>query len=446
MTGPHDPQDRNDPLARLRPQITPLAVPDGAHEAVLRRAARRRVRTASITASAAAVVALVVAVPLVVVAGRTDQPVAAPAPSVVATPAPTTTTTVPATPAPVTSAPVAPAGPTTVPGSRDDGRPTGPVPAGFKPRSVTFISTQDGWTLGQAPCAQQPCTSVANTSDGGSSWVGTAAPRTGPVTGTTGVDQLRFGSATDGWAFGGELWSTHDGNTWEAVPLPAGQAAVALAATSTRVVAGIGTGCGTSGACASTVLQGAASTGDGFAPLPGASTVPGRAAVTLSGSTVWALSVDGGTTQLVRGAADGSSDVVALSTPCTQNTGQARLAAATGTDLVLACTTTGSADVQVFASTDSGTSWRRTGSATLSGALTSVAAAPGAVLVSDDAGGVQRSTDGGSSFGTVLAGAGFSFVGYTSISQAVALPVTPGVADLRITRNGGMKWETLDVS
>lgn len=441
MTRPHDPDD---PLARLHPEITPLAVPDGAHEAVLRRAARRRVRSASIAASAAAVVALVVAVPLVLVAGRTDQQVAAPAPSVVATTAPTTTAPTTTTPVPAAPAPAG-AGPTTVPGSRDDGRPTGPVPPGFKPGSVTFISTQDGWTLGQAPCAQQPCTSVARTSDGGSSWVGTAAPRTGEVRGTTGVDQLRFGSATDGWAFGGELWSTHDGSTWDAVPLPAGQAAVSLAANSTRVVAGIGTGC-TGTTCTSTELRGAASTGDGFAPLPGASTVPGRAAVTLSGSTVWALSVDGGTTQLVRGAADGSSDVVALSTPCTQNTAQAQLAAATGTDLVLACTTSGSADVQVFHSTNAGTKWDRTGSATLSGALTSVAAAPGAVLLSDAAGGLQLSTDGGAGFGTVLDGAGFSFVGFTSSSQAVALPVVPAVADLRITRDGGAGWQTLDVS
>ncbi|UZJ24936.1 hypothetical protein RHODO2019_17875 [Rhodococcus antarcticus] len=439
MTSPHD------PLARLRPEITPLAAPDGAHQEVLRRAARRRVRTASIVASGAAVVALVVAVPLVVVAGGTDEQVAQPAPptSPLLTPAPTTVVPAPAAPT-ATVPPV-----TTAPPPSDDGRPTGPVPRGFAPQSVTFISTRDGWTLGQAPCTKQPCTSVARTSDGGASWVGTAAPRTGDVLGsavTSGVDQLRFGSPTDGWAFGGELWSTHDGDHWDAVPLPAGQAAVSLAANSTRVVAGLGVGCGTSGACTQTVLRSAASGGDAFTPLPGASTVPGRAAVTLSGSTVWALSVDGGTTRLVRGAADGSSDVAALPTPCTQNADRARMAASTRTDLVLACTTTGSTDVQVFASKDAGGSWARTGSATLPGALTAVAAAPGTVLLSDDAGGVQRSTDGGASFGTVLAGSGFSFVGLTSSSQGVALPATPGVADLRITRDGGTSWQTLDVS
>lgn len=434
MTQPPDPFDR------LRPEITPLAAPDGAHDAVLRRAARRRVRTASITASAAAVVALAVVVPLVAVSGGTAEQVAAPAP--------TTSVVVTPTPPPMTDTPApAPASSTATPAPSDDGRPTGPVPSGYAPGSVTFISTQDGWTLGQAPCAQQPCTSVARTSDGGSTWVGAAAPRTGPVSGTSGVDRIRFGSATDGWAFGGELWSTHDGDTWDAVPLPSGKAAVSLAANSTRVVVGIGSGCGTTGTCSSTVLQGAASGGDDLTPLPGASTVGGRADVTLSGATVWALSVDGGTTALVRGAADGSSPVVALGTPCGQNTDRARLAAATSTDLVLACTTTGSADAPVFTSRDAGASWTRTGSAPLSGALTSVAAAaPSSVLVSDDAGGVQLSTDDGARFRTVLAGSGFAFVGWTSSSQGVALPTTPGVADLRLTRNGGTEWERLDVS
>lgn len=443
MTSPHDPRD---PLDRLRAQIAPLAAPEGAHQAVLRRAARRRLRTASVVVSVTAVVALVVAVPLVVVSGGTDEQVARPAPttSPLLTPAPT-----PVVPAPVAPTPSNPPVTTATPPPPDDGRPTGPVPAGFAPQSVTFTSTQDGWTLGQAPCAQQPCTSVARTSDGGASWVGTAAPRTGDVLGsaaTSGVDQIRFGSPTDGWAFGGELWSTHDGDHWSAVPLPAGQAAVSLAANSTRVVAGLGAGCVAGGACTQTALRSAASGGDDFTPLPGASTVPGRAVITLSGSTVWALSVDGGAARLVRGAADGSSDVAALSTPCTQNTDRARMAAATRTDLVLACTTTGRADVQVFASADAGRTWTPTGSTTLSGALTAVAAAPGTVLLSDDAGGVQRSTDGGGRFDTVLAGGGFSFVGFTSSSQGVALPATPRIADLRITRSGGATWQTLAVS
>src|SRR5665213_772581 len=37
----------------------------------------------------------------------------------------------------------------------------GPVPSGFEPASVSFISADDGWVLGSAPCSNPVCTSIA---------------------------------------------------------------------------------------------------------------------------------------------------------------------------------------------------------------------------------------------------------------------------------------------
>lgn len=90
----------------------------------------------------------------------------------------------------------------------------GPVPGGFRPVSFTAISDSDWWLLGSAPCKRAPCTSIVTTRDGGRSFVGLPAPRTGRV------DQLRFADLHNGFAFGPELWRTHNGGeTWKPVEL-----------------------------------------------------------------------------------------------------------------------------------------------------------------------------------------------------------------------------------
>ena len=84
------------------------------------------------------------------------------------------------------------------------------------------MGTDTGWVIGQAGtpghCATVFCTSVARTDDAGDSWAGVPAPLTGAADGATGVSQIRFLNLDDGWAFGPELWATHDGGqTWAQV-------------------------------------------------------------------------------------------------------------------------------------------------------------------------------------------------------------------------------------
>jgi hypothetical protein len=93
----------------------------------------------------------------------------------------------------------------------------GPVPAGFRAQSATFVSADQGWVLGAAPCATAPCTSIVRTSDDGATWGGIPAPTDGlenPQSGSTipsGVSEIRFADNLNGWVFGPDLWSTHDG-------------------------------------------------------------------------------------------------------------------------------------------------------------------------------------------------------------------------------------------
>jgi hypothetical protein len=101
-----------------------------------------------------------------------------------------------------------------------------PLPAGFKATDLTWISNDEGWALGAAPCSSPPCTSIAHTRDGGRTWVGSPAPKaylqndptTAPQCSSTVrcVKGLRFADANIGYAFGvSSLWiSTDGGRTW----------------------------------------------------------------------------------------------------------------------------------------------------------------------------------------------------------------------------------------
>ena len=200
--------DRNDDVdSWLSGRIEPLPPPPGTFELIKRRARHRKYRRLAITAGAAAIiVAAGVAVPQVVrlsplgPVNNSGRSGAVPSPVVTATGG-------------------------GVPQSSSSARPTlapPPVPPSFQPTSVTFVSTGIGWVIGQAGtpghCATQYCTSVARTDNAGNTWFGVPAPLTGAPDGATGVGGIRFLNGEDGWAFGPQLFATHDGgHTWAQV-------------------------------------------------------------------------------------------------------------------------------------------------------------------------------------------------------------------------------------
>ncbi len=99
--------------------------------------------------------------------------------------------------------------------------PVGPVPVGFAAQSFTATGELTWWLMGSAPCSKPPCTSIVRTTDGGQSFVGIHAPAAAlvsPGSGGAGISELRFASPTDGFAYGPQLWSTHDaGASWSQV-------------------------------------------------------------------------------------------------------------------------------------------------------------------------------------------------------------------------------------
>jgi hypothetical protein len=99
----------------------------------------------------------------------------------------------------------APATPLTNKGATSVSPVVGAVPRGFGPSSFTATSELNWWLLGSMPCSSPPCISIARTTDGGRSFVQISAPPTGNV------NQLRFADTRNGFAYGPDLWVTHDG-------------------------------------------------------------------------------------------------------------------------------------------------------------------------------------------------------------------------------------------
>jgi hypothetical protein len=211
----------NDYLDRIEAQLTELTE-RGAHQ-------RRRVRRGALPRvapggprrprrpqgsrrlseglaflAAAAVVAAVVGIVLVNAHSSKPHPVSSGAPATVRS---TTSTT--ATHARTTTATASTT--TTAPGAAT------PSPGQFYPQSFTAISELTWWVLGLAQCpsagARAPCGKILLTTDGGQHFTPVGSPHAGisSQANQPGYSQIRFADSENGFAFGPNLYVTHDG-------------------------------------------------------------------------------------------------------------------------------------------------------------------------------------------------------------------------------------------
>jgi photosystem II stability/assembly factor-like uncharacterized protein len=406
-----------------------------------------------VTAGAAAViVAAAVTVPTMV-----NLPVLNPATGTQAANGHTSTPAPSVTAASSSALPVAPPGPA-------------PVPANFRPTSVTFIGPHTGWVIGQAGtpghCATRYCTSVARTDDAGKTWTGVPAPVTSQADGALGVSQIRFLNLEDGWAFGPQLFATHDGgHTWAQVVTSGlrvtdletvGNRAFALFASCT------GTGAAFAARCTSYTLYSSPASGDDWTPVGPATTgLAGPAAtLVLTGTRGYLLAPDG---MLYSGPVNGAAPwrpVKAI--PCPVGTpladGQpagALLAAAGTANLVLACGSSSTPGDQqakhVFTSADGGIVWQNAVAAPSLGLATSVAATPAGAFLLATGRGIDVQAAGSSAWQAATLSApapagGFGYVGMTTDTQGVAVPADPAAGTIWFTFDGGKTWAPSRVS
>ncbi|HEY2443984.1 MAG TPA: hypothetical protein VGI31_12665 [Streptosporangiaceae bacterium] len=458
MTEPHDDLD-----AWLHTDVNPLPPPPGTFELIRKRARRRKARSALVSAAsagvaAAVIVTAIVALPKVVPSVLHQHPTGN---SAAADNSPSSPASSPQSPKPLSS------------GSRSATLALlPPVPAHFEATSATFVGLKTGWVIGQAgtpgACYTQYCTSIARTDNTGVSWYGVPAPATGAPDGSTGVSQLRFLDLDNGWAFGPQLWATHDGgHSWTKISTGSLRV-LSLATGGSEAFAVLGQGCTGAGSdfaagCSQYFLWSSPANSDAWAPVPGlsgftaADPAAGSATVVLSNGVGYFYTpaglLESGPTGGPTGSGGAWTQVSATPLPCLPGAAQpdgqpsaGQLAATTPGNLALACPdtqVTGSAlrDI-IYTSVNGGQSWQQRGTVGLGAAAYSLAAASGGGLVLGTGAGIYYSSDYGASWHQTLTAVsgGFSYVGMTSPAQGVTVPAQPQQQAIWFTLDGGQQW------
>ena len=467
-------EPRDDIDTWLQERVTPLLPHPGSFEQIRRRARRRKVGQAALAAAGAAiVVAGAITVPRLILNGRAGG-----------TPIAQSRTT-----APVRHSSLGPVQPTATGTSGPDAQsgtpvPTAPaVPVNFAASSITFVSTGTGWALGQAGVPGQCgppdafiCTSIAATNDGGATWHGVPAPVSGAPDGGTGVSQVRSLDGVNGWAFGPQLYATHDrGRKWTRIPTHG------MRVTGLETVNGLvfsiwarcaGTGQDFAADCTSFSLYSSVANADAWAPVPGmtglsASPVPGQqgqpssAQLVLTGARGYLLAPDGEvysgpvTAGAAWGPALAANGTVLLGCgkpgPAQADGVPAdTMLASTGAGLVELCLTQSPGRKYLAYSADGGRTWAPAGYAPGGGQATSVCGTPtGQVLVATTKGiDVSSNVAGLAPYGLrwragvkgTTAPGGFTFVGMTTSRQGVAIPADTSQHAVWFTYDGGRHW------
>jgi hypothetical protein len=332
----------------------------------------------------------------------------------------------------------------------------GPVPIGFAATSVTFVSPQEAFVLGTAPCAKAPCTSILRTLNRGASWRGLPAPvvplaarsqLAGPA-----VWGIRFANPSDGFVFGHGLWETTDGGEHWSQAISPGSSIESLEVIDGQVLAIAAActangGCGQSGTLERRPLAGGAWQAVAQVSIPGAIATRARVAAVLAGDAV-----------IVTG--NGGVSTVDHSGPCHTTAIEAPVSVAvTGSsDLAVLCAgngAAGSVGKTVYVSDDLGAHWTKAGSPAPGGDPEGLSAGSTSQLVVAAASGASMlyySADGGAQWSTAYyqgdGGLGFNDLGFTTPADGVVV-YGPAQSDdnvesrpgwLLLTSNGGASW------
>jgi len=353
------------------------------------------------------------------------------------------------------------------------------VPPNFAASSVTFVGTSTGWVIGQAgtpghcgPPNPDICTSVAATDDGGSTWHGVPAPVSGPPDGGTGVSQIRSLNGVSGWAFGPQLYATHDGGQrWKAVPTHGMR--VTDLETVNGIVFALWAQCASTGAdfaadCTTFSLYSSPAGHDDWSPVPGVTGLqasggaPGSAQLVLTGTRGYLMTpggqlFSGPVTRPARWRTVTTLPGVPVPLPCAPGAAETgghplqAMLASTGPGLVLLCADQATGNQQsktLYYSADGGRSWSPAGPAPARGVAMSLSGTPGGPVLVATSTGIDVSANAPGASGTLTWGTtrgakalgGYSYVGMTTSLQGVAVPANVSMDAVWFTYDGGAHW------
>ena len=273
---------------------------------------------------------------------------------------------------------------------------------------------------------------------------------------------MRFRNLLDGWAYGPQLFATHDGGrTWRQITdIPPGRV-IDLATVGDQAFAVLATCSGAgpdyAGNCTSFQLLSSPISFDAWQAVPGASAsvpvspgglqITGQGGYLLAHGVLYAGSVTGGSWRAVPTSSSTPSCLRAGRQPGTG------LLAPQSSVVYLVCTSdAGSAgpikpgSLILEASSDGGQTWRSDGVIQEQGMATSLAIAPNGAIVLATSAGIYYSTDATSWHPASLAApapsGGFSYIGMTTTRLGVAVPAKPALREIFTTIDGGQSWQS----
>ena len=301
------------------------------------------------------------------------------------------------------------------------------------------------------------CLVLLRTTDSGYTWTSQHVPPAGPTTigrasASSGVGEVRFADPLNGWLFGPDLWSTHDGGVhWARQPLPDDPNMTMVEALETA-----------RGAVHAVLYDFAASPGVRIESSPtgrdawilsrvgvelGAGPVA-QAQLVVQGSGGWIVENDRG---VVGGARLVNGAWRAWQPPCDPvNDGSATLAAATANDVVALCNDSflGPPGVRIYTSHDGGATFHRSTPGLPTSGYYTIATPRTGTLVTNgsSADGSLRlleSFNNGATWTTVYSDGPDAMpadMGFTSPLQGVAIESNMQTSSFIMTFDGGRHW------
>jgi hypothetical protein len=277
------------------------------------------------------------------------------------------------------------------------GAPLRPRMSRFLAQSVSFVSQNDGFVMGVAPCPAGACLAIRHTVDRGLTWTPVGAPpATIAPSGTDfvplSVSGLHFADPVNGWAYGTNLWSTHDGGaSWREIQFGGPIVALASGAGTAYALVLVCSSC-TGGAPAVALYRSPAGE-DGWAQVPGVALSQLEPGLVVEGSTVVVLDMS----EIL--SSPNGIDFGSLPIPCVSDGDDpgpfwlATLAASDPSHVAVVCTgvgAAGSVGKELFVSQDGGRTYQRLADPPIGGGVTTLAMpSPSTVLVSASSGASQ---------------------------------------------------------